>query len=497
MIVMNATRPRLLRAFALTGLALVLAVSGIPGERSSLWREGAKAYAEQQSLVRITQSGPGAHRTLKLGLNKAIVVDLPEDAQDILVADPSLADAVTRTSRRIYLFGKSVGQTNIFIFGANGREIVSLDLQIERDIDGLEANLRRFIPDSNIKVEIISDNVVLTGTVRTPQDSARAVALAQAFVRGGEATTRNQTATSNSSGSGAVAIYAEGRQRSQIVNMLTIEGDDQVTLKITVAEVRREILKQLGFNTTLQNTISGNTPVTAANPADSSAISAAISTALGKYSLASVINAMEEAKVIKTLAEPTLTATSGQSATFSSGGELIKTINQANGSTTTQTYDYGIKLNFTPVVLSAGRISLKIETEVSEPMTTGSTTEFRKRQATTSVELPSGGSIALAGLISDNINQQSTGVPGARSVPILGALFRNKQFDRKETELVIIATPYLTRPVARNQLQRPDDNFNPAGDGAMYFLNRVNKVYGRKDANTTGAYHGTVGFIYK
>ncbi len=485
------------RATTLTGLALSISFVGLPGERSSLWGHGMQAWAEQQALVRITQSGPGAHRTLKLGLNKAIVVDLPADAHDILVANPEMADAVTRTSRRIYLFGKTVGQTNIFIFGADGREIISLDLEIERDIDGLEANIRRFIPDSNIKVEIISDNVVLSGTVRTPQDSARAVSLAQAFIKGGEATTRSRTATSESSGEGAVAIYNENRQTSQIVNMLTIEGDDQVTLKITVAEVRREILKQLGFNTSLQNSISGNTAVTAANPADSTAISAAISTALGKYSLASVINAMEEAKVIKTLAEPTLTATSGQSATFSSGGELIRNINQANGSTTTQTYDYGIKLNFTPVVLSAGRISLKIETEVSEPATTGSTSDFRKRQATTSVELPSGGSIALAGLISDDVDQQSRGVPGARSVPLLGALFRNKQYQRKETELVIIATPYLTRPVARNQLQRPDDNFNPAGDGAMYFLNRVNKVYGRKDAETTGAYHGTVGFIYK
>lgn len=494
---MTIATPSLVRAAARTGLVLTLTLAGLPGDPASLWSNGSKAHAEQQALIRITQAGPGAHRVLKLGLNKAIVVDLPADAHDILVADPAMADAVTRTSRRIYLFGKTVGQTNIFIFGADGREIVSLDVQIERDINGLEANLKRFIADSNIKVEIISDNVVLTGTVRTPQDSARAVALAQAFIKGGEATTRSQTATSESSGDGAVAIYNESRQTSQIVNMLTIEGEDQVTLKITVAEVRREILKQLGFNTTLQNSISGNTVVSASNPADSTAISAAISTALGKYSLSSVINAMEEAKVIKTLAEPTLTATSGQSATFSSGGELIRNINQANGSTTTQTYDYGIKLNFTPVVLSAGRISLKIDTEVSEPATSGSTSDFRKRQATTSVELPSGGSIALAGLISDNIDQQSNGVPGARSVPLLGALFRNKQYDRKETELVIIATPYLTRPVARNALQRPDDNFNPAGDGAMYFLNRVNKVYGRKDADTTGAYHGTVGFIYK
>ena len=130
-----------------------------------------------------------ASQRVKLGLNKSIVIDLPNDAYDILVANPTVADAVTRTSRRIYLFGKAVGETNIFVFGPNGEQIVSLDLAVERDVAGLEEYLKRFIPNSSIKVELLNDNVVLTGTVDTPLDSKRAVDLATIFVTGGEATT--------------------------------------------------------------------------------------------------------------------------------------------------------------------------------------------------------------------------------------------------------------------------------------------------------------------
>lgn len=161
------------RSAAAAGLAFCLAFSG------PSFRHGAgdiafpQAAAQEGSIVRIARAGTGVRKRLKIGLNKALVVDLPADAHDILVADPSMADAVTRTSRRIYLFGKTVGQTNIFIFGRGGEEIVALDLEIERDISGLEANLRRFLPDSDIKVEIISDNIVLSGSVRTPRTPPR------------------------------------------------------------------------------------------------------------------------------------------------------------------------------------------------------------------------------------------------------------------------------------------------------------------------------------
>ncbi|MDM9619521.1 pilus assembly protein CpaC [Rhizobium sp. AC44/96] len=464
-----------------------------------------EARASSDGIVSINQTGPGAHRSLKLGLKKAIVVDLPVDAHDILVSDPSMADAVTRSSRRIYLFGKTVGQTNIFIFGADGQQIVSLDIEIERDVAGLQRNLQRFIPDSAINVEIVSDNIVLTGTVRTPQDAAQAADLAQVFLKGGEATTRTETA-SGASGGGDVALFAEGRQTSQVVNLLQIQGEDQVTLKVTIAEVRREVLKQLGFNNLVSNSSGLNVAQLGTPSADTASavvgggLAALFKSSIGKYDISTYLSALEQAKVVKTLAEPTLTAISGQAATFNSGGQVLYSTTDNDGNVTIVPYDYGINLAFKPVVLSSGRISLEIKTNVSEPApsVSGSTPTYQRRSAETSVELPSGGSIALAGLIRDNVSQTSNGTPGVNKIPLLGTLFRQRTVERDETELVIIATPYLVRPVARNQLNRPDDNFSPENDGAAFLLNRVNKVYGGRQTPVADAqFHGSIGFIYK
>lgn len=506
------------RASLAAGLSLCLAFSGITLPIPA-------ATAAASSVVRITESGPGVRKTVSLGLNKAVVIDLPTDAHDILVADPSLADAVTRTSRRIYLFGKTVGQTNIFVFGPHGEEIVSLEVAVERDVAGLEANLRRFIPDADIRVEIVSDNVVLTGTVRTPLDSTKAVDLARAFLKGGEATTRNLTALGNN---GDSSIFAEDRQTSQIVNLLTIEGEDQVTLKVTVAEVSRQVLKQLGFNAAAATNGAEIQVRNPANLGDAIGVgaNALLSGSIGSTALAAFVNAMDQAGVMRTLAEPSLTAISGQEAKFYVGGDFrlagVQSVTDEEDETTgekvpvvareVQDVEYGIRLNFKPVVLGAGRISLSIETEVSEPTYEGSVVTgnnktgipgqtflgVRRREASTSVELPSGGSIVIAGLVQDNIRQAMSGLPAASKIPILGTLFRSKDFQRNETELVIIATPYLVRPVARSALSRPDDNFNPANDFESFFLGRVNRIYGRPEAEPpVGRYHGNVGFIYK
>jgi pilus assembly protein CpaC len=488
------------------------------------------AFASQSRTTTARTSASAATQRVKLGLNKSVVIDLPSDAYDILVANPAVADAVTRTSRRIYLFGKAVGETNIFVFGANGEQIVSLDLAIERDVAGLEANLKRFIKGSDIHVELVNDNVVLTGTVETPLDAKRAEQLANAFVTGGEATTGqySQTAAGGSSQSGVdINNPDHERQKSAIINMLQIIGEDQVTLKVTVAEVSRNVMKQLGVN------MIGNG---GADGISWGAFGDAFA-GLGKpltnagynisaSGLQSYINAMEQAGVMKTLAEPTLTAVSGEKATFKVGGEFnlvnsqsVQAVNneeRAKGEKDTITYgmqklEYGIGLEFQPVVLSPGRISLKVRTSVSEPTTEGSVPlatglnypgtnmlSLRKRLADTTVELPSGGSMMIAGLVRDDVRQAINGLPGLTKIPVLGTLFRSRDFVRNETELVIIITPYLARPVARNELAKPDDNFNPASDGAGIFLGRVNRVYGTMQTDRpAGRYHGVVGFIYK
>jgi pilus assembly protein CpaC len=450
-----------------------------------------------------------ASQRVKLGLNKSIVIDLPRDAYDILVANPSVADAVTRTSRRIYLFGKQVGETNIFVFGPNGEQIASLDLVVERDVSGLEAHLKRFMPNSNISVELVNDNVVLTGTVQTPLDAQRASRLADIFVSGGEATTGQyaQTAAAGSEG-GGVNINNPDQQRrsSQIVNLIQIIGEDQVTLKVTIAEVSRTVMKQLGINMIGQaNGISFNSLMQGVvHPYTGIANVGGGSSTLDGY-----LRAMEQSGVMRTLAEPTLSAVSGEQATFRVGGEfnVLAEVTNDDGriTRTLEKIEYGIGLEFMPVVLSPGRISLKIRTAVSEPtaeaeqvMDGSSILSLRKRLADTTVELPSGGSMMIAGLVNDNIRQTYNSVPGLSRVPVLGALFRSREFVRNETELVIIVTPYLSRPVARNELARPDDNFNPPSDGAGIFLGRVNRVYGTMQTDRpAGRYHGVVGFIYK
>ena len=468
-----------------------------------------------------------ASQRIKLGLNKSIVIDLPSDAYDILVANPAVADAVTRTSRRIYLFGKAVGETNIFVFGANGEQIASLDLQIERDVAGLEAYIKKILPTSDVRVELLNDNVVLTGTVDTPLDAKRAAELAQIFVTGGEATTGqySQTASAPTDG-GGVSIDNPDTQRqvSKIVNLLQIIGEDQVMLKVTVAEVSRNVMKQLGVDLFMNN--EGSNGISFQTATDNifglgkslmgGLTPTAALTKTGVTALQASLTAMEQAGVMKTLAEPTLSAVSGEQATFRVGGEfnIVTDFSQKrsqdnlNGdpSWEIEKIEYGIGLEFKPVVLSAGRISLKVRTSVSEPTNEGSVAaggmtniiSIRKRLADTTVELPSGGTMMIAGLVRDDVRQVINGLPGASKIPVLGTMFRSRDFVRNETELVILITPYMTKPTARAAQALPTDNFNPAGDLDGMFMGRVNRIYGNtKTAMPTGQYHGAVGYIYK
>ncbi|MEH6720383.1 MAG: type II and III secretion system protein family protein [Aurantimonas endophytica] len=498
--------------------------------------------AVAQTVVNV---GQGV-QPISLGLNKTKVIVLSSDAHDILVANPAVADAVTRDARRIYIFGKQVGQTNIVVFDSQNRQIASIDLRIERDIGGLEASIRKYVPGSEVSVEMLNDNVVLTGSVQTPQDAAKVERLARIYVSGGEATTGQyiQSATASGGaggGDGDVAFAQEDRRRSQIVNLLQIAGEDQVTLKVTVAEVQRSVIKQLGINGVGQGSSDGiGFGAIGDNPFGlGNAISAAGGYLLNGGSsgngISAQLNAMEQAGVMRTLAEPTLTAISGEKASFKVGGEFTvpsgrsvtpeqvtnirddagrivdQEVTEGIATIETRQIDYGIGLDFTPVVLSPGRISLKIRTSVSEPTFENpfniagdkygaglNLVGIRKRLADTTVELPSGGSLVIAGLVRDEVRQVISGFPGLSKIPVLGTLFRSRDFQRYETELVVIVTPYLVRPVARQALARPDDGLAISSDGAGNFLGRVNRVYGHMETKLPpGRYHGVVGFIYK
>lgn len=477
------------------------------------------AEAASKNYIKISRNAIGQTKDIKVGLNKSMVIDLPADAHDILVANPEVADAVTRTSRRIYIFAKQVGETNLFIFDKSGNQLLSLEISVERDVAGLEKYIEKYVRGADVKVEIVNDNIILTGTVPTPQASAKAVQLAQIFVKGGEATTPS-SGTSSTSGSGTIIDFGEDDTReSSIVNLLSIDGEDQVTLKVTIAEIQRTVVKQLGIDVSGSFSSGGLvSSIFTDNPFALGKIGSS-NRAVAEYthngnSIGGVLRALSQAGVMRTLAEPSLTAISGEAASFSVGGEYqISTGKDDTVDGVTLEFkevEYGIDLKFRPVVLSPGRISLQIQTAVSEPTSEGnhvvgrgnagavSHPGIRRRSADTTVELPSGGSMVIAGLIKDDVRQTVAGFPGLSKIPIIGTLFRSRDFQRYESELVIIVTPYLVRPVARQALARPDDNFNAAVDSAGYFLGQVNRIYGTKQGNMpAGQYRGNPGFIFK
>jgi pilus assembly protein CpaC len=476
---------------------------------------------DQSDAMRAAASGSGTvSRSLKVALDKSVVIDLPRDARDILVSNPDIADAVIRTPTRIYVTGVKVGQSNVIVFDRAGQQIVSLQLEVERDTTALAATLRRLIPDSDISVEVISDNVVLSGSVKNASDSEEAQDVANIFVNGGA---NDKPASSGGGTSGGVSISttAAATPTSAVVNMLTIEGEDQVQVKINVAEVQRSLVKQLGIDFNAQNiNIAGlllnaatSLPyaVNGAPPPGSGGITFPQSYntvgGVSQGSLSMTINALEQTSLFKTLAEPTLTAISGEAASFLAGGEFpVPTGRDRNGNVTIEFKPFGVALSMTPVVLSDGRINLHVKTEVSELSSDGSVSlggisipSLKVRRAETTLELPSGGSMVLGGLLEDSVRQSISQLPGLGKLPVLGPLFRSRDFQRAETELVIIVTPYLVKPVPRSELATPDQGLATASDSQSLLFGNLNRRYGGQSiAPAAGQkYQGHVGYIYQ
>jgi pilus assembly protein CpaC len=454
------------------------------------------AFADEQPVPQFAPS-EAATRFVPLGIGKSVVVDLPRDAKDVLVANPQIANAVVRSARRAYLIGVAVGQTNVFFFDAEGRQIAGFDIAVTRDLNGVRAAIKQILPHANIMVEGVADGVMLTGTVSTPDEAQQAYNVAARLV--------GSTGT-----------------LEKVVNALTIRGRDQVMLKVTVAEVQRDVIKQLGID--LNGSLNYGTAVVNFNtdpvtpfsvtgqPLSFNVVngSGAINGHTSLPRVATTIRAMERAGVIRTLAEPNLSAISGENASFLAGGEFpILAGYSCSGTSvstcvpTIQFKKFGVSLNFTPVVLSEGRISLKVMTEVSELSTEGSFTtagatipSIKTRRADTTLEIPSGGSLAMAGLIQEQTKQQFNGLPGLMQVPILGTLFKSREYVNRQTELMVLVTPYVVRAVAQKELSRPDDGFVDATDPASVLLGRLNRIYGVNGCCApSSGYHGTYGFI--
>jgi len=453
----------------------------------------APVVAAEATETPVAVTGSANTRFLPLGIGKSVIIDLPREVKDVLVADPKIANAVIRSAQRAYIIGAAVGQTNIVFFDADGQQVAAYDIAVKRDLNGVRAALRQAFP--GIQIEGIGDSVMLTGSVSSPIEAQQAGDVAARLAGGAD----------------------------KVVNGVVVRGRDQVMLKVSVAEVRRDIIKQMGvdlsasmnYGTAVVN-FNNTNPFTANSGAlvPDNGFSASALTK-GLPSVTATMRAMESAGVVRTLAEPNLTAISGESATFISGGEFpiptgvtcqTTTAGAIGNCVQTVTYKkFGISLNFTPVVLTEGRISLRVMTEVSEVSTENSLTggaggttipSIKTRRAETTLEIPSGGSMAMAGLIQEQTKQAVNGMPGLDQLPILGQLFRSQDYVNHETELMVLVTPYVVRAVAQKELSRADDGFAPASDSQSALLAQISRIYGvAARVDPVGSYQANFGFI--
>lgn len=485
--------------------------------------------------VRLDLGGPGggATRMLSLPRGKSAVVELPVDAKDVLVSNPAVADVVLSTPRRIYVLGSGPGQTDAVFFDAAGRQILNLSIRVDQDVTALVQTLNRVLgANSSVKVEALNDYLILSGEVANLAEADRAVRL---------------------------AVSAAGNAE-RVMNMLSIAGPEQVMLKVRIVEVDRTVVKQLGVNlnavynqigepqlmlgkastfgvngallggltgglnhdtTTnpVANPVSCNYGV---SPAECVTLPQDIITRDWKLAAPqdgagsanlnqaeAMLQAFERVGLVRTLAEPNLTAVSGEAAKFLAGGEFpVPVGSDQTGRVTIEFKPFGVGLGFTPIVLGNGRISLKLSTEFSELSNVGAFSltaadaasvvvpGLNVRRTETTVELPSGGGMMISGLLQSVTKQTLDSLPGLMQLPVLGALFRSRDFVNNESELVIIVTPYLVRPTSPDKLQTPADGLTIASDMQTVLLGRLNQAFGHFPARTPAAsYQGPYGYV--
>jgi pilus assembly protein CpaC len=465
-----------------------------------------------------TVGAPAVTRRLQLGVGKSVIVDLPDEASEIFIGQPTVANAVVRSARRLYIEAIANGQTTMFALDKNGRQIAVIEVSVGRDVAELTELLRAAIPGNDIQVKTVADSVILMGSVASAGEAQKALDIASGFIGTSVLGGASNAAPSTGGGAGQAAaaslsVTAAGTPVSgKVINSLVIRGLDQVSVRVTVTEIRRDILKQLGVS--MSGTGSGPNSLTIDNPF---AINGALSTTAATLGwtnangtgFSATLQAFERQGVARTLAEPTVTAISGESAKFLAGGSVPVPSGETCPTTSGNCVlsfayqPYGVTLNFTPVVLSQGRIQLRVATEVTDIDNSKQITilgtavpAFRTRRNETTVELPSGGSIASAGLISTETQQAINGVPGLMNLPILGALFRSRDYQRNETELLIIVTPYIVHAIDPHEVVRPDANYVDATDPQSWLLGRVNRLYSTSgNSQRIQNYTGKVGFI--
>lgn len=441
------------------------------------------AQGAETSYLKINAQSFGSTRPVSMDVNKSMLIDLPVDVQEVIVSQPGVANAILRNKRRAIIQATGAGDTNIFFMDASGRTILVLDVSnkgVNNQSSSVATVLRetyaKVIPDANIEVEAVAmtnakgdlvNRIVLSGNANSVAEADKALSIASQFAGSPE----------------------------NVTSVLNVSGSQQVMLKVTVAEVKRDVSKELGIN--LSSTfsvggISGSFNNTMTDLSSGVEGTLPVNLPFGTASVDMAVRALETRGAIRLLAEPVLTATSGQPASFLAGGEFpFRSGTDDSGNPIIVYKEYGVKLDFTPTIKAGGQIGLLVKTSVSEPQTDGA---LNKREVSTNVELGVGQTLSIAGLLDDRTRQEVKRLPGLGDIPILGALFRSREYISARTELVFLVTPYLARP-ANEAPQLPTDTVALTNDAEAIFLGHIETMYGVGPGGTRGSYDGTVGFM--
>jgi pilus assembly protein CpaC len=414
-----------------------------------------------QPVVIAPQSAVQPSRVIALPLNKSQVLNVSEPVTKIAVGNADIVDAVALTDRSFYVLGKTPGTTNISVYGKDSRLLAVMDAVVSTDIEGVKAAFHAMMPDDRIEVRAINDSIAISGTLSSASKVAQAMEIAKRFT-----------------------------DKDKVINHLRVSGTQQVMLQVKVAEMQRTTSKALGFKPFLSvgKTDSANPTgfaISTLDPVNLGNFALAVGRVVsGNFAFSEALDALEEKGAVKILAEPNLVAMSGDTANFLAGGEFPIPTSVTNGGVTPtvsiEFKPFGISLAFTPTVVDGDLINLIVAPEVSQLDKTNSITEngfvipgIQTRRAKTTVELRDGQSFAIAGLLSSNFTDTIRGIPGIMNIPVLGALARSSQYERNETELVIIITPKLVQPAAADTLVAPTDSFVPPSDAAIFLMGKT------------------------
>lgn len=451
-----------------------------------LMSSGGFATAAEPS-VRIETANPRLGGEVQIPVNKSRVLRVDRPVTDILVGSPEVADVMALSDRSVYVLGRKLGSTSLALYSENRQLIAIMDLTITPDLPTLRQRLHEIMPKERIDVRAANESVVLSGPVSSGNQLKQALAMAESFAPG------------------------------KVTNMMTLAGGQQVMLAVRFAEVQRTAAKEFGISTNVRFAAGKDALAIATGivPALTPFATAHAVLTAGNWTIDALLNALEQKGVVKTLAEPNLIAMSGETASFLAGGEFPIPVgtDDALGRRNIQVEfkEFGVKLSFTPTVVAGDAINLVVRPEVSAiDRANGITVTglvipgLTVRRAHTTVDLRHGESFAIAGLIRSNFTDSVDQLPGLGNVPILGTLFRSSSFQREETELVIIVTPYLARPAQPGQLRLPTDTARTPTESQLFFHGRVDGFPQPGQGATTGAtmppgagLAGTVGYVVK